>query len=122
MDQKFAFYDLYGVEEYYLYDPDRGRLQGWLQKRGHLQPISNMNGWRSPRLWVRFEMQGPELQLYYPNGRPFLSFLELEQARKDAESRAKAEAHFRAEAEHRAQTAEARIQELEAQLKQAGLL
>ena len=29
MADKLAFYDRYGVEEYYLYDPDHGRLQGW---------------------------------------------------------------------------------------------
>ena len=29
MAQKFEFYQRYGVEEYYVYDPDRGTLEGW---------------------------------------------------------------------------------------------
>lgn len=47
MDEKLAFYDRYGVEEYYLYDPDRGLLQGWLRHLGRLEPIAIMRGWRS---------------------------------------------------------------------------
>jgi Uma2 family endonuclease len=115
MNDKFNFYDQYGVEEYYLYDPDRGRLQGWLRQDGELEPIVNMAGWKSPRLGIRFEMQGKELELYYPDGRRFLTYVELEQARQEAETRARAEAQARAEAE-------ARVRELEAKLRQAGLL
>lgn len=29
MDRKLLFYNNYGVEEYYLYDPDRNQLSGW---------------------------------------------------------------------------------------------
>ena len=29
MERKFQFYERYGVEEYYIYDPDRGDLVGW---------------------------------------------------------------------------------------------
>jgi Uma2 family endonuclease len=88
MDAKFAFYEQYGVEEYYLYDPDRGRLRGWLRdEKGRLQPIARMSGWRSPRLQIRFEMEGLRLQLYFPDGRPFLTFVELDQRRRAAEER-----------------------------------
>jgi Uma2 family endonuclease len=31
MNRKLLFYDRYGVEEYYLYDPDSNRLTGWLR-------------------------------------------------------------------------------------------
>lgn len=122
MDQKFLFYDRYGVEEYYLYDPDRGRLQGWLQQRGSLRPIEKMQGWHSPRLGIRFELKGKDLQLYYPDGRPFHTLLELDEAHTEAEARAQVEAQARATSEARAQAAEARVRELEAKLKQAGLL
>lgn len=128
MEQKLRFYDRYGVEEYYLYDPDRGRLQGWLRQRGALRPIEEMQGWRSPRLGIRFELVGKELQLYYPDGRRFLSPVELNQAREAAEARAEAEAEARSQAEAHAQAeaqarvaAENRIRELEARLRQAGL-
>jgi len=32
MDKKLGFYETYGVEEYYLYDPDHIRLNGWIRK------------------------------------------------------------------------------------------
>lgn len=105
MAHKFKFYDSFGVEEYYLYDPDRGRLEGWLQQGGELRPIERMNGWRSPRPGIRFELRELDLQLYYPNGRPFLTFLELNRLRaRETEARLEAEA---------------RIRELEAKLRQA---
>lgn len=53
MMRKFQFYDRYGVEEYYLYDADRGELSGWLRRGEHLQEIPEMQGWTSPRLGVR---------------------------------------------------------------------
>ena len=31
MNKKQVFYDRYGVEEYYLYDPDKNDLSGWLR-------------------------------------------------------------------------------------------
>ncbi len=141
MDEKFAFYDRYGVEEYYLYDPDRGRLRGWLRNSdGSLQIIARITGWRSPRLGIRFEMDGLELQLFFPDGRLFRSMVELEQWRQLteerlavateysleareiailAEERAQNEALARAEAEVKAQEAEVKAQEAEAKAQEA---
>ena len=121
MDEKLAFYDRYGVEEYYLYDPDHGRLQGWWRQQGRLVEIAPMRGWVSPRLGVRFDLDGLELCLTRPNGERFASFLEFAQqardarqravaefmARQAAEQRAEAEAAARREAEQRAAAAEA---------------
>lgn len=130
MERKFGFYERYGVEEYYLYDPDSGRLEGWLRNsQGVLEAIPNMDSWRSPRLDIRFELDGIELQLYYPDGQRFLTFTELDRRRREAEVRAN-EAEVRAdEAEARAQAesdarmeAEARAQEYAELLKKAGLL
>src|SRR3954464_9457290 len=39
MADKFRFYDTYGVEEYYVYDPDNVVLSGWQRRGGNLQPI-----------------------------------------------------------------------------------
>jgi Uma2 family endonuclease len=88
MDDKFAFYDQRGVEEYYLYDPDHVELQGWQRRDGSLQPILPIDGWVSPRLAIRFDMSGAELVIYYPNGQRFLTFLELRQKAEKAEARA----------------------------------
>jgi Uma2 family endonuclease len=97
MDEKFDFYNRYGVEEYYLYDPDRGRLQGWQRSAdGDLEPIHTMIGWRSPRLGIRFGLEGSELRLFYPNGEPFRSVIELHQRMSEAEARM-TEAYLRLE-------------------------
>jgi hypothetical protein len=38
----------------------------------------------SPRLGIRFALSGPELVVYRPDGRPFLTFEELDRARDQA--------------------------------------
>jgi Uma2 family endonuclease len=90
MIKKFQFYDRYQVEEYYIYDPDRADLSGWARATDRdLIEIEAMTGWISPRLGVRFDLKEGELELYYPDGRKFASYLELveqaEQARQQAE-------------------------------------
>jgi hypothetical protein len=44
---------------------------------GNLREIPEMNGWVSPRLGVRFNLSGPELKLFGPDGQPFLTYQEL---------------------------------------------
>jgi Uma2 family endonuclease len=87
--EKLRFYDQHGVEEYYLYDPETGQLEGWLRNGEGLQPIESMHGWVSPRLGVRFELVGIELRLYHPDGSRFLTVQEVfarsELARQAAE-------------------------------------
>jgi Uma2 family endonuclease len=78
MTAKFEFYDQYGAEEYYIYDPDRVDFTGWLRQAGRLQGISNISGWVSPRLGVKFELND-ELEIYTPAGELFLSPLEISQ-------------------------------------------
>jgi hypothetical protein len=92
MQKKFQFYERHGVEEYYVYDPDRAHLEGWRREGDKLREIANMNGWVSPRLAIRFEMNAAELALYHPDGRQFLTFLELDQERaEEAKARVKEE-------------------------------
>jgi Uma2 family endonuclease len=89
MTRKFRFYERYGVEEYYLYNPDTGELSGWQRQRERLEDIESMDRWLSPRLGVRFERDGDTLVLYQPDGERFATYVELsaqrEQARQDAE-------------------------------------
>jgi Uma2 family endonuclease len=75
--RKSLFYERYGVEEYYIYDPDRGELAGYVRHKGELREIEDMQGWVSPRLRVRFELQGEDLHLFGPDGRPFATYVEL---------------------------------------------
>src|SRR6185312_9059714 len=70
MLRKFHFYDDRGVEEYYLYDPDIGTLEGWLRDGDHLREIAEMQGHVSPLLGIRFEpgVGYDSLKIYAPNG------------------------------------------------------
>ncbi len=36
IDRKFRFYEQYGVEEYYIYDPDSGSFEAWLRSASRL--------------------------------------------------------------------------------------
>ncbi|MEH2057445.1 MAG: Uma2 family endonuclease [Nostoc sp.] len=104
MERKLEFYQTYRVEEYYQYDPDRYELKGWCREGEQLLPIAQMDGWTSPRLGIRFAVGNHELVIYRPDGRKFLSPVELEQ---------------RAEQEHqRAEQAEQQLQDMQALLQQ----
>lgn len=96
MVKKEQFYDRYGVEEYYIYDPDSHDLFGWVRTEGHLLAIPQMAGWTSPRLGIRFEPTPEKLEIYQPDGERFLTYLELEEQRKQERQRAEQE-HQRAE-------------------------
>jgi Uma2 family endonuclease len=98
MERKLLFYDRYGVEEYYIYDPDANTLRGWLRNEYSLDAIESMANWHSPRLGIRFDLSSDELQIFHPDGTRFLSFIELaqeidqEQQRADQEQQARLEA------------------------------
>ena len=87
MFKLFKFYDNYGVEEYYVYDPEDNELMGWVRSDGELNYIESIEGWVSPRLEIRFETASGELEIYRPDGLKFLSYVELsrqmEQERED---------------------------------------
>ena len=91
MYRKFQFYEQYGVEEYYVYDPDRGTLEGWLRGEGKLQEITAMQGWISPRLHVRFELTDGEFRLYGSDGKRFATYTELAEQRDREQQRAEQE-------------------------------
>jgi Uma2 family endonuclease len=121
MGRKFQFYQRFGVEEYYLYDPNDGFLQGWLRLGDHLEEVPQMAGFVSPRLGIRFDPgDGPQnLRIFGPDGMPFLTFADwveksrIEQWRADKERRRADEEHRRAdEASQRADRLAARLREL----------
>jgi Uma2 family endonuclease len=100
MSRKFRFYERYGVEEYYLYDPENGDLAGWRRGESGLDEIAKMDRYVSPRLGVRFEPgEGPDnLKIIGPDGTPFATYVELYVAREAERQRAEAE-RLRAEDE-----------------------
>ncbi|AOY80625.1 Uma2 family endonuclease [Moorena producens JHB] len=87
-EDKLKFYRTHGVEEYYLYDPNRAKLKGWLRSAEKLEAIPQMLGWVSPRLGITFELVASQLVLYYPNGEPFASYLEISEQREQQRQRA----------------------------------
>ena len=92
MNKKVSFYNRYGVDEYYLYDPENNDLSGWQKIEGTLEVIEPMEGWISPRLGVRFELGEAGLEIYRPHGQRFLSYAELEEQGELDRQRAQQEA------------------------------
>ncbi|MBD2654616.1 Uma2 family endonuclease [Synechocystis sp. FACHB-383] len=121
MTKKLKFYDHHGVEEYYIYDPDDNELTGLQRIDGELTIIEEMAHWTSPLLGIKFELDDETLRVYYPDGRPFLSTVELATQAEQASQRAEQEAQ-RAEREKlRAELAEAENDRLKALLAEAGI-
>jgi Uma2 family endonuclease len=135
MDDKFVFYDHYGVEEYYLYDPDANRLSGWQRVGGRLKAIAAIDGWTSPLLGVRFIIAGGELQIIGLDGLQFLTYVGLQRRAEQALERAgratqiayeaevrAAEARQRADQEQqRADQEQQRVERLMAKLRAMGI-
>ncbi|HND32037.1 MAG TPA: Uma2 family endonuclease [Myxococcota bacterium] len=107
MARKLNFYQNYGVQEYYTYDPDRNELLVYHRADGGLKLLENPDGWVSPLLGIRFQTTGEKLQIFHRNDRPFLTFTELTE-RAERESR-------------RADEATVRLAALEARLRALGL-
>ena len=81
MEQKLLFYERYGVQEYYVYDPELIELSGWLREKDELREITQINGWTSQLLGIRFVLQPSILEIFDPENHPFLTYLELVQQR-----------------------------------------
>lgn len=128
MNKKVAFYHRYGIEEYYLYDPERNELEGWQIIEGILEVIEPMEGWVSPRLRVRFELPESGLEIYRPDGERFLSYSEtnaerlLERRRAEQEFQRAEQESQRAEQESlKAQQAAQRSELLAAKLRELNI-
>lgn len=121
MINKYIFYQRYGVEEYYLYDPDSNEFSLWLRSGDQLEGIDQVAGWVSPRLGIKFELSETELKIYHPDGQPFLSYLEVEQQRQQAVERAEQAEEMTEQALERAEQAESQLQALRALLTERGI-
>ena len=110
MSKKLLFYQRYGVEEYYIYNPDTVEFTGLLRSGENLEVIEQINGWVSPRLSVRFVLTPDTLEIYRPDGRQFLTSVELDQLREQERQRAEQESQ---RAEQERQDKEAALQQLE---------
>jgi Uma2 family endonuclease len=124
MNRKLRFYEQYGVDEYYIYDPDRIDFAGWMRSGDRLESISQREGyvqeeptdWISPLLKIRFKLaEAGELEINRPDGQPFLSFIDLDLRRQAAEQRADTAEQRAGTAEQRADTAEQRANDIQQQ-------
>lgn len=82
MMNKLLFYQRYGVQEYYIYDPETVEFTGLLRSEEQLEVIEEINGWTSPLLGTSFQLTANTLEIYRPDGQKFLTSVELDQLRE----------------------------------------
>ncbi len=111
MEKKLLFYDRHGVEEYYIYNPSNNQLRGWLRGQDGLDAIALMENSVSPRLGIRFDLSGDQLQIYRSDGTRFFSYVEICQLLEEAQQRAELAETTLAEERQRAELAETTLAE-----------
>lgn len=114
MSRKLLFYQQYGVEEYYIYDPEDREFMGSVRQGDRLQEIEPINNWISPRLQIRFTVTEETLEIYRPDGQRFLTSVELDRIRQQ-ERQEKEQALAELEAERQ------RYQNLVERLRERGI-
>jgi len=79
MHNKWEFYQQHGVQEYYVYDPDRNNFVVYFRQNDDLVALSpeQTRDFISPLLGVRMLWGEKKLELYHPDGKKFLSYMEL---------------------------------------------
>jgi Uma2 family endonuclease len=116
MTRKLLFYQEHGVEEYYVYDPERNELIGSHRISQRMDTsfveIPDLQGWVSPRLGIRFELDETTLQIYAPNGDRFLSPVELAAQRDQERQRADQERQRADQERQRADRLAAKLREM----------
>src|SRR5262249_27602580 len=93
---------------------DSNSLKVFLRRGEVFRRVRPVQDFISPRLGIRFDLSGPEMVVSGPDGRPFLTFEELQAAREQAEQTAQQEPQ-------RAEQAEQRAQRLAEQLRSRGV-
>jgi Uma2 family endonuclease len=129
MRQKFLFYQRHGVQEYYIYDPIRGTLEGWVRGKSRFRRILDLQGFVSPLLGCRFELAPPApLRLFRSNGEEFWTYERVfeehereKQRADDNQKRADENEKKAKDQEQRALTAEERATRLAAKLRALGI-
>lgn len=120
MERKREFYERYGVQEYYVLDPDSGTLEIYLRsEEGILEEEALSLVFTSPLLGVRCDRSGPIPVFYRADGERFRTFMEVMEAERETrtalqteEERANAEAARAEAANERAERLAARLREL----------
>jgi Uma2 family endonuclease len=128
MARKLTFYDRYGIDEYYIYDPDHNRFSGFIRQGDTLTVIDPIQNWVSPRLGIRYVLTADTLEIYTPQGERFRTTLELaeqfNQAQLQADQereRANQESQRAMQERERAEQEKSRADKLAAQLRALGI-
>ncbi|MGL4553679.1 MAG: Uma2 family endonuclease [Gemmataceae bacterium] len=91
--RKHLFYEEYGVEEYYVYDPDADDLTIYTRgPHGAAFRRRKPATFTSPRLGIRFDFSGEEMVAFGPDGGRSLTFDELKTREEQETARADREA------------------------------
>lgn len=121
MARKRKFYRRHGVEEYYEFDPESNELSVFVRTGDFFAELAEVNGWTSPLLGVRFELDEAGLRLFKPNGERFLTFKELSEAFEAERGRAKMALAQAEQERQRADQERARADRLAERLRVAGI-
>ncbi len=121
MLKKQQFYDRHGVEEYYIYDPEANELNGLQRLENRLTVIEEIKNWTSPRLGIRFVLTQETLEVYYPDGTPFLTTIQLKQRAENEKQRAENEKQRAENEKQRADSAESELAFIKQFLEQQGI-
>ncbi len=72
MINKSLFYQRYGVDEYYVYDPDTLEFSGFSRSQDSFAAIEEINAWVSLRLRIRHGRKFiTSVELYQPGGQEY---------------------------------------------------
>ncbi len=120
MQRKRGFYERYGVEEFYIYDPERFAFEAYHKLRdGRLHRISAPGQIISPRLGISFDAPGVQpMRVFRPDGRqlrkPDEALAEVREREEAAQETAQRE-------RARADEERGRVEKLAAQLRALGI-
>lgn len=114
MEKKLLFYQRYGVQEYYIYNPQKNDGYGVIKRENDFEFLETIDNWVSPLLKIKFEIKPEELKLYYPNGEPFSTYVEIKKLAEQEKQRAEQE-------KQRAEQEKQRADKLMAKLKELGV-
>ncbi|MFB2881478.1 Uma2 family endonuclease [Floridanema aerugineum] len=121
MSRKLLFYQHHEVEEYYVYDPEKVELTGFIRSENQLAEIEAINGWVSPRLGIKFELNSDTLEIFRPDGQRFLTSVELDRSREEERQRAEEERQRAEDAIAQLEAEKQRYQTLIERLREKGI-
>jgi Uma2 family endonuclease len=117
MDFKRKIYEMYGVQEYYVFNPYKIILEVWVREGDHLTLIPEPSGWVSPLMGIRFEL-AEDMTIFTPDDRPFVDFAEVTHQREESDRKADEERRRAKAADRRAKAADRRAEEAELRANQ----